>query len=500
MSRDPGLIQAIECQERLLDWQQDAQNPHNFSTVKKMFVFLTTMTTVLNSSMGSSLTSNAVPFIAREFGITSHTEKVLPMSFFLIGYVFGPVLWAPLSEEIGRRYIITATFAVFTLFTMACAMAPNWASFLIFRLLTGIFGSAPVAIAPGILADVLQRPRARGYGIAVFMTVTGFGPVLGPIVSGFASPNIGWRWSFWIALAFAGLTMVLSIFLPETYAPVLQARHEVKLCSENPDAQTVSPVREGNLQSKKYFMTNVLVRPLRLLFTEPIVSCCSAFLAFAYAVFYMSFQAFPIIFENLYGLSPSQCGLTYLTVGVGCVMTLPLYWAYDTILLRAQRNQRPWSKNQEYYRLPLACVGGPMFVISLFWLGWSARKDIPFAVPIMAGVPFGMGFMCIFIALLNYLTDAYGVLAASAHAASSCSRSLLATVLPLAVTPMFSNLGIAGACSLLAGLSALMSVVPFIFIWKGEKIRANSKFCNSLKKNQMHLEGLGRGQPESAKV
>ncbi|KAH8680285.1 hypothetical protein BGZ61DRAFT_66113 [Ilyonectria robusta] len=87
----------------------------------------------------------------------------------------------------------------------------------------------------------------------------------------------------------------------------------------------------------------------------------------------------------------------------------------------------------------------------------------------MAGVPFGMGFMCIFIALLNDLTDAYGVLAASAHAASSCSRSLLATVLPLAVTPMFSNFGIAGACGLLAGLSALMSVVPFIFIWKGEK-------------------------------
>jgi hypothetical protein len=189
------------------------------------------------------------------------------------------------------------------------------------------------------------------------------------------------------------MTLLLLIYFPETYAPVLQVRRAKNLASEDAGAQTISSTEESSLQSKRHFITNVLVRPLYLLFTEPIVGCCSAFLAFAYAVFYMSFQAFPIIFENLYGLSPGQCGLAYLAVGVGCVMTLPLYWAYETILLGAQRKQRPWSKNQENYRLPLACLGGPLFVISLFWLGWTAREEIHFSVPMMAGVPFGMGFM-----------------------------------------------------------------------------------------------------------
>ena len=84
----------------------------------------------------------------------------------------------------------------------------------------------------------------------------------------------------------------------------------------------------------------------------------------------------------------------------------------------------------------------------------------------------------------NYLTDAYEVYAASANAASSCSRSLLATVLPLATAPMFAKLGISGACSLLGGLTAFACIIPFIFIWKGDRIRDNSKFCRIIKKRK----------------
>lgn len=82
---------------------------------------------------------------------------------------------------------------------------------------------------------------------------------------------------------------------------------------------------------------------------------------------------------------------------------------------------------------------------------------------------------------LNYLTDAYEIYAASANAAASCSRSLLATVLPFASAPMFARLGIAGACSLLGGLSCVMCAIPFVFIWKGERLRELSGFCRALR-------------------
>lgn len=94
----------------------------------------------------------------------------------------------------------------------------------------------------------------------------------------------------------------------------------------------------------------------------------------------------------------------------------------------------------------------------------------------------------IFMALLNYITDAYEIFAASANAAASSCRSVFAVVLPLATTPMFARLGISGACSLLGGLSLVMCVIPFIFIWKGEEIRARSKFCIALKERKEEME------------
>jgi len=126
---------------------------------------------VINSTMGSALPSMAVPNITRDFGVTSTPQKVLPISVFLIGYVFGPNIWGPLSEHFGRRYLTIVTFIAFSLFTMACALAPNWPALLVFRLFCGVFASAPIAIVAGILADIYGEPRTRGRAFAVFMVV-----------------------------------------------------------------------------------------------------------------------------------------------------------------------------------------------------------------------------------------------------------------------------------------------------------------------------------------
>jgi hypothetical protein len=162
-------------------------------------------------------------------------------------------------------------------------------------------------------------------------------------------------------------------------------------------------------------------------------------------------------------------------------------FSWNGYLSTSKARGDPWTKNQENYRFPLAVAGGPMFATSFFWLGWSARTDISFVLPLLAGIPFGCGFTLIFIAMLSYFTDAYEIYSASANAASSGSRSLLAVVLPLATLPMIERLGIAGACTLLGGLSGIMCLIPFVFIWKGERIRARSKFCIALKTQKCEM-------------
>lgn len=84
------------------------------------------------------------------------------------------------------------------------------------------------------------------------------------------------------------------------------------------------------------------------------------------------------------------------------------------------------------------------------------------------------------MALVNYLTDAYEIFAASALAAASCTRSILGAVLPLAAKPMYDRLGVSWASSLLGFLGLGVSIIPFAFIRYGDRIRANSKFCQYL--------------------
>ena len=90
--------------------------------------------------------------------------------------------------------------------------------------------------------------------------------------------------------------------------------------------------------------------------------------------------------------------------------------------------------------------------------------------------------------LINYVVDAYEVFAASAMGATSASRSVFGVVLPFAAKPMYSRLGVNWACTLLGILSALMCLIPFVFIKYGHKIRENSAFCQELKKKKADTE------------
>lgn len=138
---------------------------------RKLVIVMIGIFITINSTIGSSLPSNAIPYIADTFDITDDTVKELPMSIYLLGYVFGPLVLAPLSEAYGRRLLVIGTFALFSISTMGAALAPNWTLLLIFRLLAGINASAPISIVGGIYADIYESPIARGRSVAVFLTV-----------------------------------------------------------------------------------------------------------------------------------------------------------------------------------------------------------------------------------------------------------------------------------------------------------------------------------------
>ncbi|EER42519.1 polyamine transporter 4 [Histoplasma capsulatum H143] len=414
---------------------KDPENPVNWSKNKKRFIFTAGIVTVLNSTLCASLPSGAMPFIAKEFNITSKEQLVLPISLFLVGYVFGPIFCGPMSESYGRKAMMIIPFFIFMVFTMAVALCRNWESL------------CSNCYVGGLFADIHSDPRERGQVMAYFMAVTTVGPLISPWLSGFTAP-ISWRWPFWISLMFAAISAPLCFFMPETYAPVLLQRRARALRKSTGNGNIVAPF-DIQKRGLRVILTVTLTRPLRI-----------------------------------YGMNTGVSGLMYLPIAIGAFFSCAVFNWWDSYLHKAKARGASWADIEEYRRLPLACIGGPLYVIALFWLGWTSSPNIHWAVPMLSGIPFGSGYLLIFMAMLNYLSDAYETFSSSAQSAASCCRSTFAVLLPISTTPMFSRLGVSWSCSMLGFFSLAMSLIPFAFIRYGEHIRRNSKFCQYLREQK----------------
>jgi MFS family permease len=113
--------------------------------------------------------------------------------------------------------------------------------------------------------------------------VTNIAPTIAPVVSGFVSPS-GWRWSFWIGLIVAGITLVVLLFLPETYAPVLLKKRARKLRKETGNPQIFAP---SELEKRGIYelLSVTLARPFQMVIFEPIVTFTCLYLSLVIAMY-----------------------------------------------------------------------------------------------------------------------------------------------------------------------------------------------------------------------
>lgn len=138
----------------------------------KCYIIIAGILIVTTSTMGSALPSNAIPYITAAFDMTDSIQDVLPISIFLAGYVVGPIFFGPLSETYGRKIVLVIPYFLFTLITMACALAPSWPALVVFRFFGGVFSSSPLSVVPGCYADIFDDPVTRGRAMALFMGVS----------------------------------------------------------------------------------------------------------------------------------------------------------------------------------------------------------------------------------------------------------------------------------------------------------------------------------------
>ena len=119
---------------------EDFENPLHFSTTRRWVCTITVVMMTATIAFCSSIHTAAISSIAHYFHC-SRIVSTLGVTTFLLGFASGPLIFAPLSEEYGRNAIYRVTFALFVIFNIACAVAPNVQSLLVFRYFCGFWGS-----------------------------------------------------------------------------------------------------------------------------------------------------------------------------------------------------------------------------------------------------------------------------------------------------------------------------------------------------------------------
>lgn len=237
-----------------------------------MTVAITCFAVAFNSGV---ITADLVD-VANTFNV-SEEVSLLPITVFVVGFGIGPMAFAPLSEICGRRPIYASTLLLAVIFIIPCAVAKNIETLIICRAIDGIAFAAPMTLVGGTLAD-LWRNEERGVPMACFSAAPFIGPAIGPLVGGFISDALGWRWMYWIQLILSGFCYVLITFtVPETYAPAILAKRAKKMRRETGEAKYVT---EMDLDERPFGerLRVTLVRPFQLLFREPIVLFISIYM------------------------------------------------------------------------------------------------------------------------------------------------------------------------------------------------------------------------------
>ena len=148
------------------------------------------------SPMASSMFAPSVEAVLTEFHTSSAAIGTFIVSGYLLGYAFGPLFIAPMSELYGRLPVYHLSTLGFILFNVACAKSTNIPMLIVFRIMSGVCGCTPLTLGPGSIADMFKQ-EVRGKILSIWVLPIMLGPTVGPIVGGYLSEARGWRWDFW---------------------------------------------------------------------------------------------------------------------------------------------------------------------------------------------------------------------------------------------------------------------------------------------------------------
>lgn len=419
----------------------------------------------------------ALTSIAADLQISNEVELALSLSIFVLAYAIGPLFLGPLSEIYGRVVVLQLSNLIYLFFNLGCGFAQNKGEMIAFRFLSGLGGSAPLALGGGVLGDLFNAEE-RGRAISIYSLAPLLGPAVGPIAGGFIAEHTTWRWVFWSTTIADALIQVSGLFfLQETYAPVLLQRKKLRMIKEtgNTDLHTEHDHPDRTVVTT---LKIALSRPFKLLGTQIIVQMLSLYMAYLYGLMYLVLSTFPALWANIYHESIATGGLNYISLGIGFFLGTQICAPLQDRIYRSLKARSDTGTGRPEFRVPLMVPGAVLVPIGLFLYGWTAQYQLHWILPNIGVAIFCAGVIIGFQCIQTYIVDAYTRYAASAIGAATVLRSLAGFGFPLFAPYMYNALGFGWGNSFLGFLAIVLGFPAPILLWKyGETLRKKSTFA-----------------------
>ncbi|KAK6084469.1 hypothetical protein SCUP234_03258 [Seiridium cupressi] len=485
----------------------DVQYSHFTNRRRRYLVGLLGYVT-LASSLTATIYFPLIQPLSQQFHVSVQSIN-LTITLYVVFQAISPALFAPLSDDFGRRPVLLITFAIYVAASLGLALnQSSYTVLLVLRGLQSLGGSAVLSLAYGIVSDVITHAE-RGSMLGPLLAATNLGPSVGPLIGGLIALETGGSaWCFWSLVIFGAVAFLLIGWtLPETARTIVGSgsvpakgawRTWWSLCGPVRDRifdaekrssqfaartthQTIGSSSCHEIGKGKLRVPNPL-GPLRIVFyQDTFLTLWTA--AVVYTVWYCIQTSIPLIYGPIYHFNGLQVGLSYLAGGVGVIFGgfiagRLMDWNYRAI---AKQSGLPVDrkKGDDINSFPIekARSRGISIIFAIYMcevvgLGWAIQYQVHPSVSLVLQFMIGAKGTIIHQSFNALLVDIFPQNSGSAAAAGNITRCGMSAGVVACLQPLVNAIGYGFFFTIIGLLSSFSGIAAVLLLrWKGHTWR-----------------------------